>query len=299
MIEKKIFLIGFWPDYETFFFENLSVNGYSFTLIDLQKKIDEKPFLSKLPRYFKNKVYKKIVEETVVENKKSIFFFQEHRLIIEFLIKNRISCYGNILFRNPIRSNTITVENIRKLKVLGYNVWSFDPDDCENYNLSNYNQIIKPYKDIQNTKIMFDFSFVGRNKNRDVYFSKLKSLASFNELSINLNIRGNNKKFSISYKDYLTEQCQGKCIIDIVQDKQSGLTLRPLEAMIYRRKLITNNKTIEKSDFYHPNNIYVLHDIGKLDDINEFINKPYVDVTKKVEALHSPNNVFKEMLTNH
>lgn len=297
--ELKVYLVGFWPDYESFFFNNLSIKGISFKTINPLEIINNNILKKNLPRYIKNKLFKKIIVEVILNNSDSIFFFQEHRLIMELLLESDFECEGHLLLRNSVRSESKTIDYIKQFEVKNYTVWSFDESDCNSYGLKFYKQIIESYKDISSTTILYDFSFVGRNKGREKYLLSLKADLCKNGLSMNVNIRGSSKKDSISYRQYLSESCQARCIVDIVQDQQSGFTLRPLEAMLYRRKLITNNASVKGSSFFHPNNIYILYDLDapvEIDRIKEFIEKPFIDVSEKVREDYSVNSVFERMI---
>ena len=72
-----------------------------------------------------------------------------------------------------------------------------------------------------------------------------------------------------------------KAVLDIVQDGQVGLTIRTMETICYRKKLITNNTDVINYDFYNPDNIFV---IGKddINDLNEFINRPFIDIPDEI-----------------
>lgn len=50
-----------------------------------------------------------------------------------------------------------------------------------------------------------------------------------------------------------------KCIIDIQHPNQVGLTMRTIEILGAKRKLLTTNKEIKKYDFYNENNIYIFN----------------------------------------
>lgn len=50
----------------------------------------------------------------------------------------------------------------------------------------------------------------------------------------------------ISYQENLDNIRKSKCIVDVVQKGQIGLTLRPLESLFFKKKLLTNNKCIKK-----------------------------------------------------
>ena len=54
-----------------------------------------------------------------------------------------------------------------------------------------------------------------------------------------------------------------------------------MEALFFEKKLITNNKDIKNYDFYNPSNIFILGE-NNIEDIKEFINKPYEKVEQKI-----------------
>ena len=79
---------------------------------------------------------------------------------------------------------------------------------------------------------------------------------------------------------------ESKAILDIVQENQTGITIRPLEALFFHKKLITNNKNIVSYKFYCQNNIFI---IGK-DDINtlkEFMELPWLEIDKEVSDFYT------------
>ena len=85
----------------------------------------------------------------------------------------------------------------------------------------------------------------------------------------------------MSYDKYLELLSESNCILDYNEKGQSGLTLRPMEALFLEKKLITNNKDIKNYDFYNPSNIFILGE-NNIEDIKEFINKPYEKVEQKI-----------------
>ncbi len=77
-------------------------------------------------------------------------------------------------------------------------------------------------------------------------------------------------------------------LVDYNQDPDSGLSLRPLEAMFFGKKLITNNREILSADFYTPANIYVLgHDKRTL---REFVENPGVEVAPEIRDRYLLSN---------
>ena len=57
-----------------------------------------------------------------------------------------------------------------------------------------------------------------------------------------------------------------RCVLDSAQEGQMGLTIRVLEALGAKKKLITTNEDIVNYDFYNEENIYVYD--GKTFDFN-------------------------------
>lgn len=68
---------------------------------------------------------------------------------------------------------------------------------------------------------------------------------------------------------------ESNVILDIEHPKQSGLTMRTIEVLGARRKLITTNEEIINYDFYHPQNILLI-DRNNISIDPEFFKTPVV-----------------------
>ncbi|SHH46975.1 hypothetical protein [Clostridium grantii] len=97
------------------------------------------------------------------------------------------------------------------------------------------------------------------------------------------------KFIPLSEQENLAVLKKSNTVFDMQHNKQSGLTMRTIETLGAKRKMITTNTNIKKYDFYTENNIFVM-DENNLDKIEEFINNKYVpigeDIYKKY-SLHS------------
>ena len=69
----------------------------------------------------------------------------------------------------------------------------------------------------------------------------------------------------LSYKQMLMHTINSRCVLEINQGNSDGYTSRFLEAVIYGKRLITNNQTILNSPFYKSGNIQV---VTNMKDIN-------------------------------
>lgn len=87
---------------------------------------------------------------------------------------------------------------------------------------------------------------------------------------------------------------KSRCVLDSAQDGQIGLTIRVLETLGAKRKLITTNKDVVNYDFYRPENIYIYD--GKFEFSSVFFNCDYVDIDQSVYEQYSLRNWLKVLL---
>lgn len=85
-----------------------------------------------------------------------------------------------------------------------------------------------------------------------------------------------------------------RCVLDSPQAGQCGLTIRVLEALGAKKKLITTNKDVVNYDFYCPENIYVYE--GKIDMNNVFWGAEYKEIDEKIYKKYSLKNWIKEIV---
>lgn len=85
-----------------------------------------------------------------------------------------------------------------------------------------------------------------------------------------------------------------KCILDAPQAGQTGLTIRTIECLGAKRKMITTNKDIKKYDFYNESNILVFE--GSIDKNREFFTAPYAEVSDDIYKKYSLREWLSFML---
>lgn len=74
----------------------------------------------------------------------------------------------------------------------------------------------------------------------------------------------------MQYSEMLYHTVNSRCILEINQENAVGYTSRFLEAVMFNKRLITDNLDVKKSKFYSKDNIQV---ISEIDDISvDFIN---------------------------
>ena len=99
----------------------------------------------------------------------------------------------------------------------------------------------------------------------------------------------------VPYALYLRWVRQSRAILDIYQAIQTGYSLRVMEHIFFGKKLITDNRVIKDADFYHPNNIFLLHE----DDINtlkSWLDLPFRPVEDEIKAYYKFENWVKRFV---
>lgn len=77
------------------------------------------------------------------------------------------------------------------------------------------------------------------------------------------------------------------CILEVTKENQKGITLRTCEAILYNKKLLTNNPEIKKMPFYDPRFISVFTNAEDID----FLKRP-LDVQYRYRGEFSPVRIL-------
>ena len=84
---------------------------------------------------------------------------------------------------------------------------------------------------------------------------------------------------------------KSRCVLDAPQAGQSGITMRTIECLGAKKKLITSNSDIINYDFYCPENIYIYD--GDFDFNSVFFNKGYKNIDQNIYEKYSLRNWIK------
>lgn len=209
---------------------------------------------------------------------------------------------------NSFKEN-LKLNSLKKTKKYNCEIWSFDKLDCKKYGFLYNNQVtIKAI--LPPLSIEQDCLYVGHYKNsRDIILEKLGDILYKSNLSYYFCIVSTNKtiqnnkyrNLSIINKEYTYSEIlkcisKSKCIIELVDKNQNGITWKPLEALFYKKKLITNYYKIKDYDFYDKRNIFIL---GKdnINNLKTFINTPYVPINEKIIYKYTIDGWINNFLT--
>ena len=189
-----------------------------------------------------------------------------------------------------------TIENHRLdyqiARDLGYDIYSFDPDDCEKYGLKLNREFYCDswYNDIRNETIKYDAVFVGRDKN-----NRMNEVLSFvekcdDDINWKLVFTPNKwwQRFSrigyssmVGFTKMLRIEMQGKAVLDYSQNIQSTITCRTYDALVNGRKVITNNPMIMDYPYYNSNDIFVIG-VDDPADLKSFLDSPYKEIDMEI-----------------
>lgn len=214
--------------------------------------------------------------------------------VLNFIKKNSPHIRIIYWFWNPV----LKIRKIDENLLSGIEVWSFDPVDCKMYGMK-FNTTFY-FKDIMlpTNSIVYDIVFVGLNKGRRNLLDEIQKEFNKRGFITYFHIipdRGEDNKKQhkkILYREYLDLVSKSRVILDIVAEGQSGLTVRPMESIFLKKKLITSDLSILKYDFYRKQNIFILGK-DKMADIIDFVNTPYHHINQSIINKYDVENWIK------
>ena len=212
--------------------------------------------------------------------------------VFEYILKHKKEGCRVIMWHwNKIYENEI---NPQAELAMHCEQWSFDADDCKQYNMHFNTQYYMAKEADYDNLMKWDLYFVGSDKNRaelikkiEQYCRSINLMANFHVVADDSSKVSTEERFyrkPISYEDNIKNVIHSKAILDVPLKGQHGLTLRVLEALYFQKKLITFNSDVKNLVFYNGNNILVCHDETDIELIGYFLQQPYVDTEECVEA---------------
>ncbi len=174
---------------------------------------------------------------------------------------------------------------IEKRRAYFDQIYSFDRKDCEKYGFI-YHPTNYSMADLSMDSIDQDAFYVGVSKGRaDIIgkvFKKFQAEGANAFFYISGLEFGEKKIEGIHYNQWLDygqilKYIQhSNCIVEIMDGKQEGVTLRTMEAICYNRKLLTNNQSMKESKYYKTGNVQVFKNPDDI-DVDFIMRKEKVD----------------------
>lgn len=182
-------------------------------------------------------------------------------------------------------------------------IYSFDKQNCIDY---KWNYLCQFYFDghFINDKHGKGLFFIGYDKDRNYPIEYLQEYLDNNMLpyefyiynpSFNKHVINNIYYINefMDYDDIISKIIDCECVIELTKKKQTGITVRCLEALFFEKKLITDNLDVLSFDFYNKNNIFVLG-VDDLVNLKNFLSKPLVKISNDIKYKYT----YDAWLTN-
>lgn len=170
-------------------------------------------------------------------------------------------------------------DKLRKRNIFDV-VYSIDEKDAKESGAIFWRTFYSKDKKYENIEVIWDMYFCGNSKGRTPILSAIAAQTEQRQMqakmdvicyedtetlrkyeSINVREVGN----CLSYPEVLHRELQSSCILEIVQEGQTALTLRPYEAVVYNRKLLTNNKSIREFPYWNPEYMQYFEKVEDID----------------------------------
>jgi hypothetical protein len=189
-------------------------------------------------------------------------------------------------------------------------VYTFDGADAHEYQLRKlYNYIYEEHADFKTTSDFKAFVVMGGKHRVDVLgrvaqaFEQLGYTSTCKFLVQSKPVPGASPLLTFFRQrmdiDETAEYVRrSEILIDIVRPGHAGLSFRFFEALLYRKKMITNNPSVADYDFYDPRNILIIDSEHPVIP-DAFINGQYVDPPDEIVQRYSmaswANEVFSPL----
>lgn len=241
---------------------------------------------------------------------RALINLKKHMTVDKIIVFDDSTCYliTALLFNNSFLWlwNTLprTKSNRVKIpicKLIGH-VYSFDQNDCIEYRIKENSQFMISYENGKNS-ITHDIYFVGTDKNRyelvnSVYnycakhnIKTLFQLVPDRDINYNKEIVTNH---FVTYDEVLQNIKCSKAILDICKPGQTGTTYRVMEALLFNKKIVTNNEHYKELPYYSPDKIYIIKpDDHSFSGMLDFITSKEIEYDEEIKEYYQINNWLK------
>ncbi len=291
--------------------ERMNPSNLDKVIIRLKKNLLKK----KIEKYYYN-----IIDKNKNQEYDYIFFLSPETItkkLLQKLKETQKTAKFIIYMFDSIKNK----KNVREILSEFDSHFSFDKNDCEVdsrfkfrplFYLDEYSKLAGNYN---NKK--YDVSFIGTvHSDRYKVIKLIKEQAIQSKLNVNFFMYFPSKIIYLikkifdksykntdikdfSFKSILKEEVldiisNSKVILDIQHLKQVGLTMRTIEIMGMKKKLITTNKNIENYDFYNSNNIKIIDRNNPILDL-DFIKNDYEEIDLDIYKKYSIGSWLEEI----
>lgn len=200
---------------------------------------------------------------------------------------------------NVISKNEERLKNLKKKYDVNY---SFDLENCKENDFNHFWGIYSSVK-VSNISTSIDLFFLGLDKGRYPILKEIYDELKVRKFKTNFIVISDDvspfmmegfivQNQRVSYAESILGIENTECILEIVTNEQNGLSLRAIEALVYNKKLLTNNKSILKSPYYNQEFIQYFDKVSDI-DFNFLLRK--IKVNYNCESDFSPINLINQI----
>lgn len=196
--------------------------------------------------------------------------------VLKYIKRKCKKCRVIVFCWNILNENSDILKDRKDIDV----IYSFDPKDVKRYNLKFNNSFYTEDINLPTSQLKNDLFFLGQNKGREKRIEEFKKICEEQDIKYDFIIPKNRSEF-VDYDTYLKLLNESKAILDLTQDGQSGLTVRVMECLFLKKKLITDNVLVKKYNFYDKSNIFVIGS-DNMENLKKFIDEPYREISNDI-----------------
>lgn len=299
-IKEKMIELGA----EVHYYDSRPDNGF---LTKVLIKINKNIIKHKINAYYED------IIQRVKNIEYDIIFFIVPEAINRSLMKKIKAEHPEAKFILYMWDSFSNMKNILDIKDLFEHISSFDDEDCRKYEGIKFRPLFyaDEYKAIAKNQqeSTYDVGFIGTtHSDRYSLLTKIRTDLVQRNLKVYYYLYFPGKLFfmirkivdstfrwakmsdmefkPLNFKKTLNILSSFEAVIDIHHAKQAGLTMRTIEMIGAKKKLITTNKKIKEYDFYSANNVCLLNRDHPFID-SGFFKKPWAEVDEKIYDRYS------------
>lgn len=270
-------------------------------------RLNKKTIKSRIEKYYKNIIFK------TQTNDYDYVFFIKGEVITPKILKSLQDKQKNAKYILYLWDSIKHRQSVEKLFPLFDKILSFDTNDVKNHPFLHFRPLfyLDTYAQIPLTQKRHknDIVFIGTaHPDRYPVLMKIKNYCKSYHLNTYFFIYlqdwrifylwklfsksfSKAKKSDFNFEPINKEEIKNiikntACVLDIEKVVQTGLTMRTLEVLGARRKLITTNSSIKSYDFYNDKNVLVIDRQNPIIS-PDFIKTKYQEIDKDVYLKYS------------
>lgn len=187
----------------------------------------------------------------------------------------------------------------------------FDRKDLAlNPNFTLINNFYFDFNLEKNSELKTDVFFIGSHiESRMPKLIEIAHVLKEGHYKIDINVIGSSRRYAekhsdsgitfikeiFDFKKNYDKVKESKVILDLLNNVHNGLSFRIFESIGLKKKLITDNVEVRRSDFYNENNIFIVGE-RKIEELPSFLSNPYVDLPSNIYRKYSFTSWINEIL---